>query len=292
LCGYKKEDQTNATEVVALDKINASAIQLLHTTPPLKKKHVIAENARKRAQHRQRNSRIVQKTAEQNKMQKEITKQRKPKKKSSEKKGGRQDNSANITGDNNTSTNNCDTQNDGDKSNVNNKDMVNKSYNNTKKNTNVQNRDYLAMISYNVKSAGPIALDLREELLKHGIKVFMCQFEIPEGSNFRETINSTSLTCDFYICVVNDGWINSAECQIETNNALNASLHGNPNCMILPILLRYDLTKENDLVKTFKSNYQCYCVDAEDKLYFTIQRIAVRIVKEKIKREKESEKKV
>jgi len=158
-----------------------------------------------------------------------------------------------ITGDNNNNGGSIHGNSSGHE-----KSMNTNSNNVTTHNVNELKRDNITMISYNVKSAGKIARQIREKLLDKNLNIFMCEDDIPLGKSWRLAIDGNAATCDFYVCLINDDWLKSRECQRETEIAINWSTHCATECLIIPVFLKYAITPETAKASAYYGSlYAC-----------------------------------
>lgn len=81
------------------------------------------------------------------------------------------------------------------------------------------------MISLNVRTMGDLGMRLKRFLAQRGIGAWVCVDNLGAGAGFRREILRAIQNCKCFLALINNEWAESAECEIESNLALNLNLH-------------------------------------------------------------------
>ena len=120
------------------------------------------------------------------------------------------------------------------------------------------------MVSFNVASMDPVAKRIRNIGQEHGLSVWICTACIGAGEDWRTAIRKAVEGADVVVCLMNRAWVDSVECQDESNIAINLNLH-QKRPRIIPVALP-DVHKSlhTGVPLAMASRYNLVMVDSTD----------------------------
>jgi len=120
------------------------------------------------------------------------------------------------------------------------------------------------MVSFNVGTSKVAAEGIFTSLHGKGRACWVCTKCIPVGVEWRTAIQKAVVDADVYVCLINRRWVDSKECQHETNMAINLHLHkGRPH--FIPVVLP-DMHNSlfEGVMLSVSSNHKLLMVDSND----------------------------